>query len=214
MSLLICTPIHGGGQTAYWLSVLKLQEVLINSGFDHSFLILENESLVQRARNNAVTTFLETDFKRMLFIDSDIQFEPEDVQRLWNADKDMVCGAYSMKREDCPTSAWVNGELVDLDQLDGLTEISFAGTGFVMYKRKLFEDMKSHYPERIHKEGKPGENVLSHRVSFAWFDPRVEDGIYYSEDYAQCLDWRNMGGKIWIDPSIHLTHWGSKGYSQ
>ena len=62
MSLLICTPIHGGGQTAYWLSVLKLQEVLINSGFDHSFLILENESLVQRARNNAVTTFLETDF--------------------------------------------------------------------------------------------------------------------------------------------------------
>ena len=214
MSLLICTPIHGAGVTKFWLSILKLQETLIYSDFDHAFLILENESLIQRARNNSVTTFLDTEYDRFLFIDSDIEFEPEDVLKLWNADKDIVCGAYSMKREDCPTSAWVDGSLVDLEKLDGLTKIDFCGTGFVMYKRKVFEEMKSHYPERIHSEGKPGENVLSHRVSFAYFDPRVEDGVYYSEDYAQCLDWRAMGGEIWIDPTIHLTHWGSKGYSQ
>jgi len=213
MSLLICTPIHGGGQTAYWLSILKLQETLLLSNFDHDFLILENESLVQRARNNAVTTFLnDTTYDRLLFIDSDIQFEPEDVQKLWNLDVDVAVGAYPMKRIDVPTCGWVDGQLIDLDQLSGPTEVDYAGTGFMMIKRQVFNDMRSEYPNRIHSEGKPGENVLEHRVSFSYFDPRVEEGVYMSEDYAFCEDFRKMSGKVILEPSIRLKHFGMYGF--
>jgi choline kinase len=212
MSLLIAVPIHGGGKTPFWKSLMRLQETFLVSGLDHEFLIMENESLVQRARNNCVTTFLETEFERLLFIDSDIEFEPEDVQKLWNMNEDVAVGCYAMKRKDQPVTAWKNGNLVDLSELDQITEIDYAGTGFMMIKREVFEAMRSWYSERVHHEGKPTENVHDHRISFAYFDPRVEGGVYLSEDYAFCDDVKCIGKKIMLDPSIKLIHWGDYGY--
>ena len=212
MSLLICVPIHGGGKTPFWLSLMKLQETLIVSNFDHNYLIMTNESLVQRARNNCVTSFLETEFERLLFIDSDIEFEPEDVQKLWNMNCDVAVGCYAMKRKDEPVTAWKNGSLVDLSELDEITEIDYAGTGFMMIKREVFEAMRSWYSERVHHEGKPTDNIHDHRISFTYFDPRVEGGVYLSEDYAFCDDVKGIGKKLMLDPSIKLTHWGDYGY--
>jgi len=214
LSLLICVPIHGYGQTSFWRSILKLQETLIYSDFPHAFLILENESLVQRARNNSVTSFMETEFERMLFIDSDIEFEPEDVQKLWNLDVDVAVGAYPMKRIDVPTCGWVDGELIDLDKMDGPTPVDYAGTGFMMMKREVFHKFHSEYEDRFHHEGKPGENVLSQRVSFNYFDTRVDDGIFLSEDYSFCADFRKIGGEIILEPSIRLKHYGTYGFGE
>lgn len=214
MSLLIAVPIHGGGKTPFWKSLMRLQETFLVSGLDHEFLIMENESLVQRARNNCVTTFLETEFERLLFIDSDIEFEPEDVQKLWNMNEDVAVGCYAMKRKDCPVTAWKNGNLVDLSELDQITEIDYAGTGFMMIKKGVFMDMMDEYPFRWHYEGSPTDNIHDHRKSFSWFDPRVdtEKRVYLSEDYTFCEDFRKMGGKIMLDPSIKLVHWGDYGY--
>jgi len=214
LSLVICTPIHGFGQTSYWKSILKLQEVLINSSFDHAFLILENESLIQRARNNATTTFLSTEYERMLFIDSDIEFEPEDVLKLWNLDVDVAVGAYPMKRIDVPTCGWVDGKLIDLDKMDGPTPVDYAGTGFMMIKRDVFLKFHQEYEDRFHNEGKPGENVLSQRVSFNYFDTRVDDGCFLSEDYSFCADFRKIGGEIILEPSIRLKHYGTYGFGE
>jgi len=212
LSLLICVPIHGFGQTPFWLSILKLQETLITAKFEHDFLVIENESLIQRARNNAVTTFLETDFERLLFIDSDIEFTPEDVSKLWNMNCDVAVGCYPMKRLDTPTTAWKDGSLVDLDQLEGITEIDYAGTGFMMIHRQVFDDFRLEFPNRGHREGKPSDNVHDSRESFNYFDTRVDGGVFLSEDYCFCQDFREMGGKILLDPSIKLTHWGSFGF--
>jgi len=212
MSLLIAVPIHGHGETPFWKSMMRLQEVLLVSELDHEFLFLENESLVQRARNNCVTTFLETRFERLLFIDSDIEFEPEDVQKLWNMNCDVAVGCYAMKRKDQPVTAWKNGDLVNLSELDGITEIDYAGTGFMMIKKDVFIDMIDEYPFKRHYEGSPTDNISDARESFSWFDPRVEGDVYLSEDYSFCLDFRKMGGKIMLDPSIRLIHWGRWGF--
>jgi len=211
MSLLVAIPIHGYGETAFWKSLLRLQEDLIGA-VNHDFLIIENESLIQRARNNAVTTFLETDYERLLFIDSDIEFKVEDVEKLWNLNADVAVAAYPMKRKDEPASAWVDGDLVNLDELSSVVEVDFAGTGFMMIKRHVFNMFQTYYPARWHFEGKPGENVYEKRRSFGYFTCPIEDSIQYSEDYRFCQDWRNLGGKILLDPSIRLVHWGKYGY--
>ena len=59
-----------------------------------------NESLITRARNTIVTMMLyQTDYvsTHLLFIDSDIGFSAENIQRLLQADKDVVCGIYPRK---------------------------------------------------------------------------------------------------------------------
>ena len=79
----------------------------------------------------------------------------------------------------------------------------------MMVSRQVFVDMQVAFPERAHIEGHVND-------CFSWFDPRVQEvdgaSIYMSEDYAMCYDWRGLGGKILLDPSIRLGHIGSFRY--
>lgn len=207
MSLLISTPGYGGQVTTPWAtSALALQEQALRSGFDIGWLVTAGESLVTRARNTAVATFLtQTDYERFLFIDADIEFSPNDVAKLWAMDEDVAVAAYSMKRLDKPVTAWRDGALVKLDELSGPTEVEYAGTGFMMIKRHVFEQMRDAWPEIEHEEGIVGK-------CWQFFDIGVVDGVALSEDYWFCRRWRELGGRVMLEPSIRLTHWGRHGY--
>lgn len=198
--------MYGGMCTSgYFQSALNAKEILTECRFKHDFLITTNESLIQRARNTSVATFLKTDYERLLFIDADIEFDVDDIQKLWNLDVDVAVAAYSMKRPDCPLSAWENGKLVEIEDRTEPFEVDYAGTGFMMIKRKVFKDLQKAHPELDHEEGTVGK-------CHAWFDCPIWDGIQMSEDYNFCRKWRNLGGKVILDPTIRLGHWGSYRY--
>ena len=210
MSLLISTPCYGGMCTTEYLqSCLYLKESLTQQGLKHDFLITTNESLVTRARNACVAKFLQTDYERLMFIDADISFHPDDVAKLWNLDVDVAVGAYRMKRPGTSVTAWVkegNLDLVKVATLKEPTPVEYAGTGFMMIKRKVFETLKSE--KNYHEEGSLGD-------CWAFFDTGViDDGqgpFYCSEDYWFCREWRKHG-KILLDPSITLGHVGRQVY--
>lgn len=208
MSILFATPCYGGQVTAQHMkSCLELRHALMSAGVEHDWLLGWNESLIQRARNSSAARFLRTGFRKLMFLDADIEFDPESVARLWNMDADIAVGLYPMKRKDCPLGAWRDGKLVDLSECpDTPFEVDYAGTGFMMIDRSVLERMRREWPEREHEEGSVGD-------SFAWFDPRVEDGIYLSEDYAFVKDARSLGFKVLADPAIRLIHHGSYGYA-
>ena len=58
---------------------------------------LGNESLITRARNKSLNKFMNTDCSHLLFIDSDIEFQPEAVMDLLLFDKDVSCCVYPKK---------------------------------------------------------------------------------------------------------------------
>ena len=220
MSLLICTPVYASPMMPYVESIHRVNHEFMGTGLDYDILYITGESLVQRARNNAVCAFLDSRFDRLLFIDADIEFKPEDIETLWNLDENVCCGSYPFKRLGLHTTCWKNGKLVNLDSLDGPTEIDYAATGFLMVKREVFEEMRVQYPEKRHMEGLPDGNFEDRKESFAWFDPRVTEGqfpderVYLSEDYSFSVDYRNMGGKIILEPSIRLKHYGTYGFGE
>src|SRR6185437_7713932 len=89
ISILISTPMYGGLCTsAYLLSAMRLQEDLLRAGVEHDFNIGRNESLVTRARNEMAGWFLNTKLERQMWIDADMEFNPEDVAKLWNMNVD------------------------------------------------------------------------------------------------------------------------------
>ena len=189
----------------YLASVINLKHELVKSGLDHDFLISWNESLITRGRDKMARTFLkDTQFERMLFIDSDIQFSPEDVAKLWNLDADIGVGAYRNKKADQIKGAWVNGKLVPLESLKGPTEVDYAGTGFMCIKRQVFDKLAELHPQWEHEEN---EGKL-----FAFFQDPIEDGIHLSEDYFFVKRAKEAGFKCTLDPTINLTHWGQYGY--
>ena len=192
----------------YFTSSLALQESCLQAGLDVNWLTTGNESLVQRARNTSVMTFLGTEYQKLMFIDADIEFSPEDVAKLWNMDTDIAVAAYSMKRPDNPLSAWVNGELLKVEKdTPNPLEVDYAGTGFMMIDREVFETLKGH--EKVH------EHIEGQDLTPCWnfFDCEVEDdkgkNIYLSEDYWFCKRARELGYRILMDTSIRLGHWGT-----
>ena len=222
MSLLICTPIHGESVAAYDRSMRRVEWAFVESKLDYDVVIIEGESLIQRARNNGVYTFLQSRFQKLLFIDSDIEFLADDILKLWNLDVPICCGSYPFKRLGLRSTCWKDKKLVDVSSLTGPTEIDYAATGFLLIDRKVLEDMVKFFPEREHMEGvafTDAESAFKNgKKSFTWFDPRISKGetaeerIYLSEDYAFSEDVRDMGYKIILDPSIRLTHWGMMGF--
>lgn len=210
MSILIATPMYGAMCTAqYCASVIRLKEELTKVSLDHEFLISWNESLITRGRDKMARTFLnDTSYERLLFIDSDIQFSPEDVAKLWNMDADIAVGAYRNKKEGQVKGAWVKGKLVPLESLQEITEVDYAGTGFMMIKRQVFEKLKETHPEWAYDDS-TGEATVEH---YAFFQDPIEDRTKLSEDYFFIKRARESGFKIMLDPSISLTHWGQYGY--
>ena len=81
--LFIATPMYGGmAHGLYIKSCLDLQAQMSKYGVETKFSFLFNESLITRARNYLVDEFLRSGFTHLLFIDSDIHYNPQDILAL------------------------------------------------------------------------------------------------------------------------------------
>ena len=96
--LFVATPMYGGmAHGLYIKSCLDLQTTMSKYGVETKFSFLFNESLITRARNYLVDEFLRSDFTHLLFIDSDIHYNPQDVIAMLALDKDVIGGPYPKK---------------------------------------------------------------------------------------------------------------------
>ena len=98
-SLFVATPMYGGmNHGLYMKACLDLQGVCMQYNIPVKFSFLFNESLITRARNYLVDEFLNrSDCTHLLFLDSDIHFDPRDVIALLALDKDVIGGPYPKK---------------------------------------------------------------------------------------------------------------------
>jgi hypothetical protein len=178
--IFVATPMYGGicgGQ--YCKSTADLAVLSTQYGMDVRFFYLFNESLITRARNYLVDEFLRSDCTHLMFIDSDIGFDPNDVIALSviaapGSDKHIVCGPYPKK-----CIAWekikraVDKGFADKDPnnlekyvgdyvfnpkegtqtiaLDEPVEVLEGGTGFMMIQREALEKFRDAYPQYMYK---------------------------------------------------------------
>ena len=107
----------------YVKSCLDLQAIMTKYGVETKFSFLFNESLITRARNYLVDEFLRSDCTHLLFIDSDIHYNPQDVIALMALDKDVIGGPYpkkAIKWKSVRTALQKNPDL-DLGVLEKVT---------------------------------------------------------------------------------------------
>jgi hypothetical protein len=167
-----------------------------------------NESLVPRARNNLVSKFLaKPNATHLMFVDADIAWDPEHIFKMILHNKGVVCGAYPMKSEPVK---YVLNILKGAKHAHPLYEVSTAGTGFMLIKREVIEQLIEALPETKYRDSLHlGEQYEQHM--YALFDTVIdENGHYLSEDWTFCKRVREVLGKpIWIDSDIKLDHIGT-----
>lgn len=78
--LFLATPMYGGQCTGMFArSVADLAALCTQYGVQLQLYFLFNESLITRARNYCVDEFMRSEAEHLMFIDSDIGFNPHDV---------------------------------------------------------------------------------------------------------------------------------------
>ncbi len=204
----ICMPCYGGQLTeSTFMSFIKWSNTCRQLGLDWTVETMTNESLISRARNTLVAKFLNTPGStHLMFIDADIGWEPWHLLVMLNADKDVIGGLYPMKT--MPVKWVVNGvEGGEVSEDGNLQEVSKTGTGFMLIKRHVLEKLNRHPSVKpfANDIGLPAE---LNQYMKTYFDTAVRENRYYSEDWTFCENWRDFGGKVWVDKRVLLKHTG------
>jgi len=166
------------------------------------------DSLIPRGRNRVARKFLETsDCTHLLNIDSDIIFQPWDVERLISANLDFVGAPYPLKGHNLSPSV-VGSLIADGERRDGFLEAGDIGTGFLLLSRAVFDALAPHaakYSTDI--VGDPSTREIEF-YGCGVEDALREDSQYLSEDWWISRAWRATGGKCWLDGEAKLGHTG------
>jgi len=180
--LFVATPMYGGACAGMFTkSMCDLTAMCTHYGIELRSFFLFNESLITRARNYCVDEFLRSGFDNLMFIDSDIGFDPNDVIALHalqtnESPYDVISGPYPKKcitwekikmavdkgmADENPNNLenfvgdFVFNPIID----NGVTEIKISepaqvgetGTGFMMIRRETFEKYDKAYPGQLYK---------------------------------------------------------------
>jgi hypothetical protein len=180
-------------------SLLNEQGAALLAGIEFQTMFLPGCSLITQARNQLAADFMASGADKLVFVDSDVSWEPGAIVKLASHDVDFVGGAYRLKQE---AEAYPVGWLPDAElwAKDGLLEVASVPAGFMCLTRAVFARLKVSHPCRAYSH----YEFQGH----AYFHAPVKNGQLYGEDAAFCEDWREIGGTIWLDPELAITHHG------
>jgi hypothetical protein len=255
VSLFILTPMYGSVcHAGYLQSIIKTIDIFKCYGISLKIEFCRNDSLVTRARNNLIAKAMShSDTTHILFIDSDISWDPNDVLKLILSDKSLIGGVYPLKKYEFsrvlpnevnnydlnPVKTMISGkkqsqftcnmsdeEIVrykllrynlnyigsNLEIDRNIAKVKHVATGFMMMKRELIHSMSIAYPSTKYTDDVGFLNGTENDFAFALFDCAIEDGHYLSEDWYFCSRWSKLGGDVFIDVTINLTHTGNEDF--
>ena len=209
--IMVGTPMYGGQCfDRYLLGVFDLQQECARRGIRLGLDTVRNESLIPRGRNRVLRDFLAGDASHLVFIDADIGFAGRDVLRLVaHAQANpgaLVGGTYAKKNRDRYDPAFVplmNGAVVSDKEM---VEVMCLAGGFVCVSRDVAQRMAGAYHDMWYRDGATGEEHILDLFA-CYIDSETRQ--YWSEDYAFCQRWRQIGGRVLLDPNILLTHNGT-----
>lgn len=196
MRTLIAIPCMDMVHTVFMRSMLTLNKV------GEVQYCISCSSLIYDARNGLAKKAITEHFDRVLWLDSDMEFEPDLMERL-SADMDegrefvsglyfkrkapitpviyRECGYYHSKEDDKVTPIAVS---YDDYPRDSIFEVAAAGFGVVMVTTDLLTRV-------VEKFGAPFSPILG-----------------FGEDLSFCSRARDVGAQLWCDSRVKLGHVG------
>ena len=196
---MVAIPCMDMVQTRFFHCCLALQPV-----GEVEFSLTES-SLIYDARNHLAEKAVKEGFDRILWLDSDMIFSPDLMQRLserLDTGLDFVSGLYFKRREpiqpvifkscgayekDGQTTAFAE---IYKDYPEGIFEIAACGFGVVMMTTALVQEVTERF-------GLPFSPILG-----------------FGEDLSFCCKVSRLGKKMFCDSSIKMGHVGYKTYSE
>ena len=193
MVLAIPMLVRGGLHAATFHSVWTMRHNLPPK--DRMMTILPMDRPTASARSDAFQIAREVDADALLFIDSDMEFQPDLYERLQNVSADIACGLFWTKRiPSYPTICVKDKKSDGTDALapilpsGGIMNVDACGMAATLIRRSVLQSDRFAYPAFKH--------------------PAV-----IGEDYLFCLHARDAGFSIKCDTSIRVAHRGDVAFN-
>ena len=180
VKLFVGAPMYGGMCAGMFTrSLVDLSATCLRHGIEVKFYFLFNESLITRARNYICDEFVRSDCDHLMFIDSDIGFNPMDVvallaMQMSDEKYDIIGGPYPKKTiswekvkmavdkgfaDDDPNNLdrYIGDFVFNPKQNSGSiplhepSEVLEIGTGFMMIHRRVFEKFSEKFGHYSYK---------------------------------------------------------------
>jgi predicted O-methyltransferase YrrM len=167
-------------------------------------------SAVDAVRNQMATDAVGRGFAETFWVDADVAFDPDDVDRLRAHDLPFTCGVYPKKGPRQFACEFLSGTpAVRFGKRGGLVEVRYCGFGFVHVRREVFLEVQR-------RLALPVCNRRFESPLVPFFEPTAvpDPGGHWalSEDYAFCERARLCGFKVVADTSVRLWHVGPYRY--
>jgi hypothetical protein len=223
--LFVATPMYGGQcHGSYTKAITDLMILCTKYGIEAKLFFIFNESLVQRARNYLTDEFVRSGMDYMIFIDSDIHFEAQDVLVMMHFaatrdDMDVVCGPYPKKAiswekiKVAVDKGYADKNPNQLEEFvgdfvfnpaDGVTqfrvdepvEVKESGTGFMLITREALQKYDRAFPMQSYKPDHiRTENFDGSREIMAYFDCVIcPDTKRYLSEDYMFCQWMRKAG--------------------
>ncbi len=170
-------------------------------------------SAIDVARNEMLSDALHDEAESILFIDSDIGFDPQDALNLLARPEDVVAAIYAKKNHREMASIFADGvkQVMFGGNASGLYPLKFAAAGFLRIRAQVLRRM-------IAELRLPLCNTHWGRGVWPFFQPVIvphgNEGLHYlGEDWAFSHRLAEIGVTPLADTSIRLWHWGRYGFS-
>ena len=179
--------------------------------------ITNSLSSIRRARNELATNFLGIPgATHLLWIDADLSFPADAVPRLLAHDVDVVAGLYPMKQFPLhyPFTLRQTSTGARVYWIQALSRPNSSPAASCSSSREVYLALMEAFPERASPLGprRHGADGPTFRT-FDFYQELVDDGLVLPEDYSFCASWRSIGGTVWADLSIRLTHHGMHSFT-
>ena len=197
------------------LSVTKLAKELTKAGLEWQIETIKSP-YVSKARNALTALFLRSEYDYLLFIDADVEFEPEAVIRMLVTKKDIILTPYRIKFPQDVDLAKYSVSFPDdknVTILPGdLVEISEGPAGLMLIHRKVFVFLMDSCPRlKIKHPHKKESDPYLYNFWDTTFD--LDHGLWRGEDISFCRLARDYGFEIYANIKSRITHHGSYGWT-
>lgn len=205
VNLIIATPGHSL-LNSYVKSLLNAVHVLASKGISYAYtnnyashvgdareVTLSGTMLNQLDNSQPLSG--EVTYDKILWIDSDIAFTPDDVLKLYESDKEIISGAYLFGDGSVAAyktfgkNGYTHKDVIDMKET---TEIEGCGFGFLMVKQGIFEQLSRPWFQQV--------------MGSVELDGKTIEFPIMGEDLSWCKRVRDLGYKIYLDPSVKVTH--------
>lgn len=192
----------------YVRSILKSTYFLTERGLTWNYMT-EASSLVALAREKTIggTEYGDKNMRKpasgaytydkIIWIDSDIAWEFEDLMRIYESDKDIMSGVYMMENGECTVypEALKSGMMAEeIMKLRKPFVVRGVGFGFLAVKSGVFESLERPWFAQVTVEVTNDKGEVEEKTPLL------------GEDLSWCEKARRAGFETWVDPLVRVTH--------